>query len=361
MTEKRENPFDLQLQNDIYGLMLINRWGWMRPTELGRYMWWSSADRGRKQACAQCSKWVERGLVLQRKLPQRAGYCYVLAQAGVNFLRENGHEAVTTGKDIGRGSGDNWLPPSDWKHQLLTLGVVSVSDQSHNKNMALPDVAIKRMNLALNKMPDALCHMYMRFHEEMVTLWLETENARKTKGKDLDKIITAFQQIAGGALTIAGFNPKAIGIIYDKANKVNHRLRMTNLLKSRMQVPIVIYWIECTTKMHAVVNASVTRELIQPEELSRYIREINAYGWTKNQFTGKDEGELQSRKIILWSHVDGTMRIQLDDERYCYEASNKTAAIQRIAERYIERAQEIRKFGRITEGETPQSYSYDDQ
>lgn len=354
--DTRPDPFEIQLKNDLLGLQLINRWGWMRPAELGTYLWPKSKDNGRKQACAQCQKWLDRGLVLQRKLPQRAGYCYVLAKAGVDFLRENGREAVT-GKDIGRGSGEDWLPPSDWKHHLLTIGTVSLTDGLHDRAKALSDLAIRRMNLALYKFPDAVC--FFEWDDEWLTLFVETENARKTKGKDLNKMITAFQQVAKGVLHIGSFTPNAVGIVYDKENKINHRLRMTNLLKSKMQIPVLVIWMECTTKMYGVREVNYCRELIEPDRVQAYILDINDNGWTKNDRTGKDEGELQNLKLIRWVHTDGTVRIKLADEKYDYAAKNKTEANRRIAQRYVERLQEFEKYGQATEGDEPIPEDYD--
>jgi hypothetical protein len=349
MSNSRPDPFKIQLKNDLLGLALINRWGWMRPAELGTYLWPKSKDSGRKQACAQCAKWLSRGLVLQRKLPQRAGYCYVLAKAGVDFLRENGKEAVS-GKDIGRGSGEDWLPPADWKHHLLTIGALSLTDALHDKDKALSDLAIRRMNLALYKFPDAVC--FFEWDDEWLTLFVETENARKTKGKDLTKMITAFQHVAKGVLHIGSFTPNAVGIVYDKENKINHRLRMTNLLKSKMQIPVLVIWMDCTTKMYGVIEVEYFRELIEPDIVQAYIQEINKKGWEKTD-NGKEAGELQNRKLIRWVHTDGTIRIKIAEEKCDYAARNRDEATKRIAERYVERLQEFERYGQITEGDEP--------
>ena len=351
MANTRPDPFDVQLKNDLLGLQLINRWGWMRPAELGMYMWPKTKDHGRKQACAQCSKWLDRGLVLQRKLPQRAGYCYVLAKAGVDFLKENGKKSVT-GKDIGRGSGDDWLPPIDWRHQLLTVGTVAIFDLAHTKEKALSDLEIKRLNIPLYKIPDALCH-FNDFKGNIYTLFVETENARKTNTKDLKKFIRVFHDVAKGVWQLNGFKPNAIGIVFDKDNKVNHRLRMTNYLKSNLHIPVLVFWFACTTKMNGVISFSFDKETIQPDQVEEFIRDINKNGWNKNTNTGKEEGELQSRKLIRWVHVDGTIRVKIAEERCDYFAINRTEATKRIAERYVERLQEFERYGQITEGDEP--------
>jgi hypothetical protein len=350
MSNSRRDPFEIQLKNDLLGLSLINRWGWMRPTELGLYLWPKSKDEGRKQACAQCAKWLERGLVLQRKLPQRVGYCYVLAKAGVDFLKENGREAVT-GKDIGRGSGEDWLPPIDWKHQLLTVGVVARLDATHEKDKALSDLSIKRLNIPLYKIPDALCNAKLDGVD--CTLFIETENARKTKAKDIENFIRTFQDVARGHLTISGFNPHFVAIVFDKDNKINHRLRMSNFLKSKLDIPVTVLWFECTTKMHSVTYISIEKEIIQPDEITAFFRQLKKIDWKKNAVTGKLVGSLNGLELIRWTHVDGSIQIKISDERYHYYGQTITEATQKMAERLVERQQEIRKYGHVTEGNVP--------
>ena len=120
-------------------LHFIARFGWLRATELGRFVY-PNDKHGRKYAEKLLRKLVQLRYVLPRKLPGvGAGTAYVVATRGASWLNanvvgsneRNAHlqedDYFRDGTNWGRTNKDGiWSPPLSWEHDLLSTGVLSL-------------------------------------------------------------------------------------------------------------------------------------------------------------------------------------------------------------------------------------------
>ncbi|MDD2882942.1 MAG: hypothetical protein PHQ58_21230 [Rhodoferax sp.] len=128
-------PREVSLRNDIVGLTAIHRFKWLRPREIGNVLWPNALKSRHISGARICKKWLDRGYVIQRKLPLHYGYAYVLSQIGADFLIERGVPDATTGKRVGdfvETSGKNkeklWLPTKlTFEHDLLAAGFLTLA------------------------------------------------------------------------------------------------------------------------------------------------------------------------------------------------------------------------------------------
>jgi hypothetical protein len=157
-------------QRDHEGLLLVHKFGWMRARELGRMLWPASA-RSAVNASELVGKWKRAGWVLVRPLPDHMGHALVLSAAGAAHLRASGYVDAATGKDWGETRAGDWVAPTTWRHELLTLGLLA---HLHSAGwQVIPERQLRRENRP-GKFPDGLA---VRGAD---VIWIEVENARKS-------------------------------------------------------------------------------------------------------------------------------------------------------------------------------------
>jgi hypothetical protein len=169
-------------------LRLIHRFSWLRPTELGRFLY-PGTPHARKYAEKLVRKLKALKLVIGRKLPGRsAGTAFVVATRGAAQLSawaglEQG--AYTSGKDWGSTQDGVWFPSSSWRHDLLAVGVLSHMAERSGVEV-LPEPHLRRTLADATKHPDGL----VVCRDKGFSLWLEVESARKS-GRNLENLVRA--------------------------------------------------------------------------------------------------------------------------------------------------------------------------
>jgi hypothetical protein len=270
--------FDQRHTNDLDGLFCIHIFGWLRSRELGRLMW--SGDRfSRTRADRLLRGWQKRNLILLRKLPDGAGRAAVLAEAGARLLRESGEEDARTGKDWGTESGSRWQPDHDWKHDLMTAGVLSLLHEQGFEILTERTIRRKRSNLP--KVPDGLAWNLA----SGLAYWLEVERAHKTGAaqKHLAQALCAVSD--GVAPVIDGIQANktlvafADGSLDARGMRINHRLRVTAGIKREAKEDVQVEWCRCALSGNGVTSITILPDTIQADLPSRILGVLNAGGW----------------------------------------------------------------------------------
>lgn len=169
-----QSTIEIGNENDIDGLTFIHRFGWLRPTELGRLLWPESASQ-RKNATKLVAKWRKKKCVIERKLPENFGTALVLASAGVRVLADAGITAKT-GKNWGDAVDGGWTAPATWRHQLLQTGVAALYLAGGYEIRTEPEIRRFGTDLDTDSYPDLL----IRAPDANDWAWVEVERARKT-------------------------------------------------------------------------------------------------------------------------------------------------------------------------------------
>lgn len=302
------NPHEQSFKNDVDGLSWIHRFSWLRTHELGPLLWpRNSAARHRADALAR--SWRERGLVLERVLPQRAGRALVLAAGGVRLLAEAGVEAVT-GKDFGETCGSRWVPPMTWRHDLLAKGVLV---DLHRKGFdVLPETHIRRHAGRLAKMPDGLA---VRGRQ---VIWLETEMARKT-GPAMALLADALCAIGeGAAAPIMGLRPthSVVAFVSDQRDErghaLSHRARVSKAVAAAARRAVPIAWASCTLRGAGVETVSYVEGIVEADRAAAIMRRLESAGWHPE--TGVLASSYGARRALVWEDADaGCWAWQVDD------------------------------------------------
>lgn len=210
------NKHPLRLDYDEHAakaLRLIHHFFWLRPTELGRFIY-PRNPHGRKYAEKLVRKLKVMRLVLSRKLPGRgAGTAYVIAARGAAQLSTWAGIAkggYASGKDWGVIHDGMWSPPSNWRHDLLAIGVLSHLAENSGTEV-ISEAHLRRTVPDARKHPDGL----VVCRSKGFSLWLEVESTRKS-GKNLEYLVRALIGASRG-------KPEAY---YDEIQDVPIRLGM---------------------------------------------------------------------------------------------------------------------------------------
>lgn len=218
---KKAAPWVAQDEHAARALGLVGRWGWLRPTEMGRLL--HPGDKfGRKYAEKYCRKLIATKLCIARKLPLGAGTAYVLSDRGAAQLNEwRGSDHYKTGKDIGKVEGSKWTPPRSWRHDLIAAGVLSFIAEEWKAD-AVPELVLRRFNPKAEKHPDGL----IIDKTNKRSAWLEVEVSRKT-GWNQHQLVQALRR-AGFGKPMASYglensNPIQIAVIAIDPNAKDER------------------------------------------------------------------------------------------------------------------------------------------
>jgi hypothetical protein len=238
-TNLREDGQLIAAELDICGLRWLWRFGWLRPAELGCLLWPKAAHQ-RKQAEHLARRWRRQGLTIQRSLPERFGTALVLSEVGARLLRQSTKEPAKTGKDWGRVSGADWIPPHSWRHDLLGNGVLAFYAA---RGLEIVPEAELRRHSGPGKRADGLVF------DENDGWWIEVENSRKS-GQDQVHLIKTIVSIAEGrGPSFKDERITRIMIVLDPRSRdlqqdffINHRKRITRAVKKVSRADIAITW-----------------------------------------------------------------------------------------------------------------------
>jgi hypothetical protein len=250
-------------QNDLKGLNLIHRFGWLRAAELGQLFWPNGMHAGIR-ANRLIRGWVERKFVLERSLPEGAGRAIVLAEAGARLLRKYTDINAKSGKDWGETQGEKWTPALTWKHDLIATGVLA--ELAKQGFEIRTEREIRDADATHLAVPDGLA---WRLGE---TIWLEVEHARKT-GRAMrflaEKLSWIYSeegtQILGRRVTRAIVAYRAEGMTDERGFSIDHRHRVTNGIKAYAKHPVRLSWAICESAGAGVGAIEFREEVILPE------------------------------------------------------------------------------------------------
>lgn len=208
---------------DLNVLQLINDFGFIRPIELGKFLWPESRF-SHKNASNQLKKLLKKGLVIERKLPESAGFCYVLNKKGANFLK-NHDIFAENGAFWGDVENGQWVAPKKWQHALMATGILA-----HYKMLGyevFSERMIRKNYKQLDKYPDAM----IGDKNSNLGYFVEVERARKT-GQKMDKLVEYMMKQKRGVFfgfnvieTLLAFNYAQLD---DSGEQLDHDLRFKN-------------------------------------------------------------------------------------------------------------------------------------
>ncbi len=269
-------PHEQRRLKDALGLHFVYQFGWLRTAELGKLLW-PESPAGRQAADTLVRSWIKRQLVIVRELPDGAGRAFVLATAGVRLLAEN-DIAAGSGKDIGRFTGDGWLPPASWRHDLIAHGVLC---ELHRRGYRVyPEMELRRRAEGYPKIPDGFAV------KDGEGIYLEVENARKS-GYEMRKLADALSIVASGqAASISGVKPTTAMVAFlpsaidERGYSLSHQTRVRNAIQAVAKNDLSIYWAKCKLLGSAGVGqVDIQKDLISADRASRVLDILEASGW----------------------------------------------------------------------------------
>lgn len=174
-------------------LLLLARWGRLRPQEMGRLMY-GYAEHAKKYAEVHCRKLNALGLVLARKLPGgvKNGTAYVLSETGARWLAQEHGAGFKSGKDWGTVKEGKWQPPACWEHDLRAYAVLSHLQAKGFEVM--PEKMVRGDEPRSEKHPDGL----IINRKLKMAFWMEVEGSRKTGQRDMVRLVEALVLAARG-------------------------------------------------------------------------------------------------------------------------------------------------------------------
>lgn len=316
-------PFQQREQNDIDGLQLVHRFGWLRSLELGKLMWPHNSS-SRHQADRLIRSWLERGLVISRELPLGSGRAVVLAAGGVRLLADFGIQS-SSGKDIGQIVDKKWQPPASWKHDLIATGVQAELTKAGYYTIPEYDIR-RRAGNSLIKIPDGI----LINEEKEQVVWLEVEYARKT-GKAMKELAEALVAVAHQeSKTILGYKPTHALVAFaqesqdERGYKLNHQDRVRTAVAEAAKEDVQINWAICDISGAAGVKTVVlTHEKITANRAAKVRKVLDSVGWRE------EDGCLVSNhgnhRAVIWESENGTWSWMIDDEDANYVGSEREA------------------------------------
>lgn len=269
------NAFEQRDRNTIRALAWINQFGWLRTAELGRLLW-PGDIAARRRADRLIQGLLDRRLVLDRKLPDGGGRAFVLSGQGARQLTLEGIDAHT-GKSIGETAQGLWRAPANWRHDLMTAGVLShLFEAGYSIS---PERELLRNNFGLTKIPDGLAWKIG------TVAWLETEGARKT-GNPMRNLADAICVISDGTCRlVSGRQPNQVMIAYraealdERAYRVDHRARVSRAVSLQARRDVAIVWVECKMKGYGVHSIQMTPAVIPADRVSQVLQRLDNNGW----------------------------------------------------------------------------------
>lgn len=290
--ESTMNSTQLGQQNDYLGLTFIAKFGLLRAQELGLLMWPNTSRTGYPQACRLAKSWLKRGLVIKRIFPEGHGRAFVLSKKGATFrkkieqivgnrgaemAREKGI-AYRSGASIGSMNDGVWTPPTSWKHDLISHGVLA--RLTTFGWTVYPENQIRTSGEWSGKIPDGLAK------RPEAVLWLETECAIKNGRMKQRPLVQGLALAAEGRLPhVMGMQPTMAGVALDvdatdaRGYRLDHRTRVTSAVKKVIRQDMQINWFECQTKNFGVRSMEHSSEMVRASPGVRVLQIMTASGW----------------------------------------------------------------------------------
>ena len=231
---------DRGAKNDRKGLQIINAFRWIRPVELGAFLW-PRTRSSRKSAEALVRKWEARNWIIRRPLPDGAGSAILLSERGAVEIQGR------TGKDwsdhqVDDQTGESvWQPPKSWKHELLQVSLLAWLRRRGHR--IIPERIQRGRGAQEDRVPDAIVLMFDH------VWWCEVEHARKSGPR-----LRAMVQTLMSAATTGEF-PVYDGVLAtgamlafvaderdDRGYHLNHASRVVNAIRKKAlrDIPLLL-------------------------------------------------------------------------------------------------------------------------
>lgn len=217
-------------ENELKALHLIHRFSWLRPQEIGRFIW-PGSKHSEIYGVRLGLKLQKAELVIARRLPRHSGTALVLSQSGSARLRDVGINA-STGKDIGTKFGDHWIPRKTWEHDLLCTSLLILIKEKKYLDF-YSEYEIRAANPRSIKIPDGFICSAKEVY------WLEVENTKKS-GPNMTEMVKHSLRVARHGEEVFGKDCRHIAFAYPQVSqdtrsyKVNHRLHLVNAIQAQL-------------------------------------------------------------------------------------------------------------------------------
>lgn len=278
-------PIEKHHQNGLDGLRWIAEFGWLRASELGRLMYPANSSAN-IQGYRLARSLADRGLLLERLLPARAGRALVLATRGARLLADAGVEA-RSGKDIGAVEKGAWRPPSTWRHDLLSAQVLV---DLYEKGWDIrPEHLLRRTAGCLPKVPDGIAFRPVSSAPSLASqvIWLEVEASRKT-GPAMRQLADALATVSEGVCTeVAGHRPTHAVVAFsvtdqdERLYKLDHQARVTAAVAAKAKRDVRVTWAMCQMRNVNVERIEYQDDVIEANRASAVLKVLNAGGWVR--------------------------------------------------------------------------------
>lgn len=275
---------------DIRSIYWISRFGWLRLRELSHIIWPSpisksgeelelerADDARRKSISRYAGRWQAKKWVIHRQLPDGAGIALVLSKAGARHLSRTINTPVRSGENWGRAEEGRWAPPSSWKHDLFTTGLLlEYADRGAEFKTELE---LRTENPRLAKYPDALVQFSANDRsgqEKQYVYWLEVESAEKT-GRKMLALASALTVVSrGSAPELSGWKATHAAVAFrlgqnDKRGKaIDHKSRVSSAVSKHLGGSVRLLFVEVTImdRAHHLIALRQTPAVIDPVDLS---------------------------------------------------------------------------------------------
>jgi hypothetical protein len=262
MEQKPLTNIEIGHKNRIEALMLIWRFRWLRPLELGQLMWLTS-NNPQQQGAALVKKLQTRKLVALKKLPDGGGTAAVLSERGARLLRDEviGQNMTidTKSQKWGETVEGKFVPNLQWKHDLLAHSLLILLKRQGAKNVYSETEILRRYPLSnlKGKAPDGLFSLNGNHY------WLEQER-REKQGKALEELIFEIERVAGGkSQQFFDIKPHRMAIAIPpneynrRGNLIDHRKIIEAKIQKTIDGMVRVYFFHLQMKGHAVIGFNI--------------------------------------------------------------------------------------------------------
>lgn len=177
------NTRELHAQRVTQACILIDRFGYLRSTEIALLMY-SGAASSERLARRLMQSLADSNLVLQRRTSLCEPIHYALSEVGARIVREATGESCSSGKDLIREVSKHRDASNTICAQAMAAGLQVITDRE------IATGSEKEKNLGFGKVPDGLIiddwtddfgGLTRDYH------WIEVENSKRG-GRDLHKV-----------------------------------------------------------------------------------------------------------------------------------------------------------------------------
>ena len=271
MTEQAIDSFQEGVENDLDGLEWIKKFEFLRASDVGALLWGDSKN-SQKYGQRICRKWIEKGYVIKRELPSKAGGAFVLSAGGVRLLNEHKINAKT-GKDWGVIKDGKWNPPTEWRHHLIANSFLIEMEARGFEIITENEI---RMSGTNGKLPDGI------LITESNAFWVEVENQRKT-GQKMSSMIDKLIQLKKNKMEFRGklLIPMVVYVENSKDERgyaINHKERVISAVKSISKNDLALKFVKLKMTGLKIDGFEEENTIIESDSISIELKSLERIG-----------------------------------------------------------------------------------